>query len=216
MGVLLMLATIGVVFVSAVLLIVAFWKKIDWLKKFVLGGAAVWVAFYIVLLLGSSLLSEEKMLGLNEPKPFCGFYLDCHMHASVSDVRKTKTIGDKTAKGEFYIVKVRIFSDAKRVDLGLLAPKFFVIDENGKAYPRVEDAENPEPPFDKKIPAGGSFEKEVVFDLPADVKNARLDVAEGIGIDKAIELVLVGDEDSFLHKRRYFKLEPQAQTATLK
>jgi hypothetical protein len=216
MGVLLMLATIGVVFVAAVLLIVAVWKKIEWLRKFVLGGATVWIAFYVVLLLGSSLLSEEKMLALNEPKAFCGFYLDCHMHATVSGVRKTKTIGDKTAKGEFYIVTVQIFSDAKRVDLGLLAPKLFVIDENGKAYSRVEDAENPGPPFDKKIPAGGSFEKEVVFDLPADVKGARLDVAEGIGIDKAIEFVLVGDEDSFLHKRSYFKLEPQMQTANLK
>jgi hypothetical protein len=213
MGVLLMLATIGVVFVAAVLLIVAVWKKIEWLKKFVLGGAAVWLSFYLVLLLGSSLFSEEKTLAFDEPKAFCGFYLDCHMHASVSGVRKTKTIGDKTAKGEFYIVKVRIFSDAKRVDLGLLAPKLFVIDETGKAYPRVEDAENSEPPFDKQIPAGGSFEKEVVFDIPADVKSARLDFAEGIGIDKAIELVLIGDEDSVLHKRSYFKLEPQAQTA---
>ena len=216
MGVLLMLATIGVVFVSVVLLIVAVWKKIEWLKKFVIGGVAVWFIFYGVLLLGSSIFSQEKMLGLNEPKEFCGFYLDCHMHASVSGVRKTKTIGDRTAKGEFYIVKVRIFSDAKRVDLGLLAPKLFVIDENGKGYPRVEDAENPEPPFDKQIPAGGSFEKEVVFDLPAEVKSARLDVAEGIGIDKAIEFVLVGDEDSILHQRSYFKLEPQTQTANLK
>jgi hypothetical protein len=213
MGVLLMLLTVGGLFVAAILLIVSFWKKIDWLKKFVFGGLAVWFVLYAILLFGSSLLSEEKNLGLNEPKEFCGFYLDCHMHASVSGVRKTKTIGDKTAKGEFYIVKVKIFSDAKRVDLGLLAPKLFVIDENGKAYPRAEDAENPEPPFDKTIPAGGSLEKEIVFDLPADVKNARLDIAEGIGIDKVIEAVLIGDEDSILHKRTRFNLE--AQTANL-
>jgi hypothetical protein len=173
----------------------------------------VWFVLYAVLLFGSSLSSEEKTLGLGEPKEFCGFYLDCHMHASVSDVRTAKTIGDKTAKGEFYIVTVKIFSDAKRVDLGLLAPKLFVIDADGKAYPRAEDAENPEPPLDKKIPAGGSFEKEIVFDLPADVKNPRLDVAEGIGIDKAIEAVLIGDEDSILHKRVRFGLEPQKQTA---
>jgi hypothetical protein len=213
MGVLLMLMTIGVLFVAAVLLIVAFWKKIDWLKKFVFGGAAIWLALYAVLLFGSSLSSEEKTLGLNEPKEFCGFYLDCHMHTAVTGVRKAKTIGDKTAKGEFYVVKVKIFSDAKRVDLSLLAPKLYVIDGDGKPYPRFEDAENPAPPFDQKIPAGGSFEREVVFDLPSDVKNPRLDVAEGIGIDKAIEAVLIGDEDSILHKRVRFSLEPQAQTA---
>ena len=213
MGVIFMAMTIGGLFVAAVLLVIAFWKRKGWLKKFVFGGVAVWFALYAVLLLGASLTSEEKTLGLGEPKEFCGFYLDCHMHASVSDVRKTKAIGDKTAKGEFYIVKVKIFSNAKRVDLGLDSPKFFVIDGNGKAYPRVEEAENPEPPFDKKIPAGGSFEKEVVFDLPADVKNPRLDVAEGIGIDKAFELILIGDEDSILHKRVRFSLEPQPQTA---
>lgn len=209
MGVLLMAMTIGGLFVAGILLIISFWKKIDRLKKFVLGGVAVWFALYALLLFGSSLSSEEKTLHLNEPKAFCGFYLDCHMHTAVTGVRKAKTIGDKTAKGEFYIVKVKVFSDAKRVDLGLLAPKFYVIDGDGKAYPRVEDAENPEPPFDQKIPAGGSFEREVVFDLPLDIKDARLDVAEGIGIDKAIEAVLIGDEDSILHKRVRFSLEPQ-------
>jgi hypothetical protein len=213
MGVILMAMTIGGLFIAAILLIVALWKKIGWLKKFVFGGVAVWFALYAVLLFGASLSSEEKTLAPGEPKEFCGFYLDCHMHASVSDVRRTKTFGDKTAKGEFYIVKVKIFSDAKRVDLGLLAPELFVIDADGKAYRRVEDAENSESSFDKKVPAGGSFEKEVVFDLPPDVKNPRLDVAEGIGIDKAIELVLIGDEDSILHKRARFSLEPQTQTA---
>jgi hypothetical protein len=216
MGVILMAMTIGGLAAAAILLVVALWKKIGWLKKFVFGGVAVWFALYAILLFGSSLLSEEKTLGLNEPKEFCGFYLDCHMHASVASVRRTKTIGDKTAQGEFYIVKVKIFSDAKRVDLGLHSPKLFVVDANGKAYPRFEDAENPAPPFDQKIPAGGSFEKEVVFDLPTDVKNPRLDVAEGIGIDKVIEAVLIGDEDSILHKRTRFKLEEQAQTASVK
>lgn len=216
MGVLLMLMTIGGLFAATVVLIISFWKKIDWLKKFVFGGLAVWFALYAVLLFSTSLSSEEKTLGLNEPKEFCGFYLDCHMRTAVTAVRKTKTIGDKTAKGEFYMVKVKVFSDAKRVDLGLLAPKLYVIDGDGKAYPRVEDAENPGPPFDQKIPAGGSFEKEVVFDLPADVKNPRLDVAEGIGIDKVVEAVLIGDEDSILHKRTYFTLEEQPQTASVK
>jgi hypothetical protein len=215
MGVLMMLMTIGGLFVAVILLIVAFWKKIGWLKKFVLSAVAVWFVFYIAMLLGFSFLSEEKTLGLNEPKEFCGFYLDCHMHTSISDVKRTKTIGDKTAKGEFYIVKVKVFSDAKRVELGLHSPKLYVIDSGGKRYPHFEEAETPAPPFDKKVPAGGDFEKEVVFDLPANVKNPRLDVAEGIGIDKVIESVLIGDEDSLFHKRIRFNLEPQPTQAGL-
>lgn len=213
MGVILMAMTIGGLLIAGVLLIISFAAKKTWLRTFVLGGVTTWFVGYIILLLVGSIFSEEKTLGLNEPKEFCGFYLDCHMHTSVSDVKKTRTIGDKTANGEFYIVKVKVFSDAKRVDLGLLNPKLYVIDDNGKRYARVEAVENPAPPFDQKVPAGGSFEREVVFDLPADVKNPRLDIAEGIGIDKVIETVLIGDEDSIFHKRNYFKLEEQTQTA---
>ena len=214
MGLLMMLLTVGGLFVAAILLIVAFWKKFDWLRKFVLSAAAVWFVFYIATLLGFSLLSEEKTLGFNEPKEFCGFYLDCHMHTSVSNVRKTKTIGDLTAQGEFYIVRVRVFSNAKRAELGLHSPKFYVIDEDGKRYSRVEETENPEPPFDQKVPAGGSFEREVVFDLPLEVKKPRLDAAQG-GIDKIVESFLIGDEDSLFHGRVRFNLEQQPIRADL-
>lgn len=215
MGVILMLMTIGGLFIAAILLIISYFAKLNWLRTFVLGGVTVWFVGYVILFLTASIFSEEQNLGLNEPKEFCGFYLDCHLHTSVSDVRKTKTIGDKTAQGEFYIVKIKVFSDAKRAELGLHSPQLYVIDENGRRYSRFEEAENPAPPFDQKVPADGSFEKEIVFDLPTDVKKPRLDVAEGIGIDKVIEAVLIGDEDSLFHKRIRFNLEPQPTQAGL-
>lgn len=83
---------------AIILPVVAFWKKIAWLKNFVLGGVAVWFAFYIIIFLVSSIYSEEKTLALNEPKEFCGFYFDCHLHTAVSEVRKTKTLDGRTAK----------------------------------------------------------------------------------------------------------------------
>lgn len=219
MGVILMAMTIGGLFVAAVLLVISLVTKKTWLRTFVLGGVTTWLAGYIILLLVASIFSEEKTLGLNEPKEFCGFYLDCHMHTSVSGVRRTKTIGDAAANGEFYIVTVKVSSDAKRAQLGLHAPNAQVIDADGRIFERDRDAENvliasaTGQPFDGKVPAGGSFEKEIVFDLPTDVKNPRLDVAEGIGIDKVIETVLIGDEDSLLHKRNYFQLAQQTETA---
>lgn len=212
---LLLLMTIGGLLVAGILLAVSIWNGKKWLRNFVFGGVAIWSIFYIAMLFGFSIMSEEKNLSLNEPKEFCGFYFDCHMHTAITDVRKTKTIGDKTANGEFYIVKVKVFSDAKQAALGLHGPTLYVIDDSSRRYPRVGEVEAPDPPFDQKIPAGRSFEKEVVFDLPKDVKNARLDIAEGIGIDKVIESVLVGDEDSIFHKRKYFKLEEQTYTAAV-
>jgi len=43
--------------------------------------------------------------------------------------------------------------------------------------------------------------------LPTDARNTLLDIAEGIGIDKVIEAVLINDEDSVLHQRNLFRLE---------
>jgi hypothetical protein len=73
--------------------------------------------------------------------------------------------------------------------------------------------ENPGSPFDQKVSPGGGFEKEIVFDLPEDVRAARLDIAEGIGVDKVIESVLIGDEDSIFHKRTRFRLDANETVA---
>ena len=216
MGVLLMAMTIGGVVVAAVLLAVSIATRKSWLRNFVFGGVSVWFVFYFAMLIGFSFRSEERALAHNEPKAFCGFYLDCHMHTAVTDVRRTKTIGNKTANGEFYMVKVKVFSNAKAATLGLLTVDAHVVDSAGQKYDRDTAAESslsPQPEFEKPIAPAESFEKEIVFDLPSGVQDPRLDIREGYGIDHAIEAILVDDEDSVLHKRSYFKLETQVETA---
>ena len=212
MGVLLMAITVGGLIAAAILLAISLFARIVWLRNFVVGGVAVWFVFYFAMLFGFSFASHEKELDLNDPKHFCGFYLDCHMHTAVTDVRTTKTIGNKTASGEFYIVKVKVFSDAKRANLGLLTVDAHVVDADDQKYTRDMDAENalgPQPDFDTQISPEESFEKEIVFDLPSDANHPRLDIREGYGIDHAIEAVLVDDEDSIFHKRNYFVLAQQ-------
>jgi hypothetical protein len=216
MGVLLMLMTIGGLIIAAVLFVIALYTGKARLAKFVLGGVAVWFVFYFVMLLGVSLFSKEKTLALNEPKEYCGFYLDCHMHTAVKNVRTVKTIGDKTAKGEFRIVTVEVFSDAVRATLGLITVDSHVVDAGNRTYTRDMDAETqlpPQPDFEKQIDPEESFEKDIVFDLPVDVKDPRLDLREGYCIDHAIEAVLIGDEDSILHPRSYFKLVEEMRAA---
>ena len=216
MGVLLMLMTIGGLIVAAILFAVALYAGKVWLRNFVCGGVVVWFVFYFTMLCGFSVTSEERNLAIDEPKQFCGFYLDCHMHTAVTGVRKAKTIGNKTAAGEVYIVTVKVFSDAKAATLGLLTVDAHVVDAADQKYTRDMDAESalgPQPDFDKKISAGASFEKKIVFDLPANVEAPRLDIREGYGIDHAIEAILVDDEDSIFHKRNYFILSEQGDTA---
>lgn len=206
MGVLLMAMTIGGVLVAGVLLAVSVVTRKTWLRNFVLGGVAIWFAFYFAMLIGFSLRSEERELGLNEPKEFCGFYLDCHMHTAVTDVRRVKTIGNKTANGEFYIVKVKVFSNAKQATLGLAAVDAHVVDADMQTYARETQAEAllpSQPDFERRISPTENFEKEIVFDLPAQVRNPRLDIRDGRSV---VETFLVDDEDSVFHKRAYFKL----------
>lgn len=219
MGVLLMLMTIGGVIVAAVLLAISLFTKKTWLTKFAVGGVAVWFVFYAVMLFGFSFASTEKTLAMNEPKEFCGFYLDCHMHTAVSGVRTAKTIGNINANGEFYIVKVKVFSNAKAATLGLITVDAHVVDASSRTYIRDERAEEQlgnQPSFDQKISPVESFEKEIVFDLSVDVQNPRLDISEGYGIDKVIEAVLVDDEDSILHRRVYFELAGQTVASSAK
>ena len=50
----------------------------------------------------------------------------------MTDVRKTKTIGNKRASGEFYILTVKGFSNAKAASLGLETVDAHVVDVAGQ------------------------------------------------------------------------------------
>lgn len=108
MSVLLMLMTISGLIVAAVVLVMSLITRTRWLVRFVIAGVAVWLVFYAAMLLGYSAASKDRVLGIGEAKGFCGFYLDCHMHAEVTSVRTAKQIGSRVANGTFYIVGLRL------------------------------------------------------------------------------------------------------------
>jgi hypothetical protein len=214
MGVLLILMTIGGLVVAAILFGIAWLHDSSWLKKFVLGSVAIWFAFYIAMLLGTSLMSKERLIAVGDTdgKAFCGFYLDCHLHAAVMDVTRTKTIGNKTANGEFYIVRVRIFSDAKNPSIAfrLIQPNARIVMPDSTFLQRDLDAEALLPAadvsLDAEIKGRETIEKDIVFDIENASPNLKLLITEGYGIDKWIERFLIGDEDSIFHARQYFAL----------
>lgn len=217
MGLLLMLMTIGGLGVAAILLISASMTKSSWLAKFVGAAVGVWAVIYMAALVGTSLMSREKEIAVGDTdgKQYCGFYIDCHMHAAVTGVRTAKAVGSKTAKGEFYIVNVQVFSNAKNpnINLRLINPDAGLVDDHGSRYERDLEAETGLPTaavdLGRDVRSSEILEKEIVFDVPAGIRGPRLDITEGYGIDKLIEAFLVGDEDSFLHKRTYFRLPDQ-------
>ena len=143
------------------------------------------------------------------------------MHAAVTDVKKLKTIETQTARGLFYVVQVKIFNDARRTTIGLLKPYARITDAPGRAYERDaaaeaawEKANGPSGPFEKMVgPQGDSFSKTIVFDVPDDAPQPRLQITEGYWIDAVLEAVIIGDEDSLLHKRMKFSLDTPNVTA---
>lgn len=221
MSVLLMLATILVLVAAVFLIIISSIKQMQAITKFVFGAAAIWMSIYFALLFFTSLTGKEKVLTFNEPKTFCGFYLDCHLHVAVTNVRQTKTIGEgtnqKSAQGMFHIVSIRVFSNAKKATLNLITPIVRVVDEKGKVFERSTEAEtileivtgNSDSLETKIGPEGDSIISEVVFDLPADMENPKLEINEGFWMNRAAEYFLIGDEDSMFHKKVKFSLEPQ-------
>lgn len=180
-------------------------------------GAGAWGALYLAGLLATSLASDDRLLGWHHPKPFCGFYIDCHVSVSVEGVTTTPAIGEGahrvTAEGMFYVVTLRYSSNAIRAPLSTGSPAATIRDDQGRMYSRASEAEavltstlEHPAPLPRTLAPGESVTTQIVFDLPPEAPAPRLYVRQGFGIDRLVELFLIGDEDSLLHRRTWFWL----------
>ena len=214
-GIFLMLLTVVAMFLGTVGVIHALLKQKRDLLKAILIGAAIWIAAYLLVLISVSAFSHGQVLGLGAEKRFCGFYLDCHLAASVDRVDTARAIEARVppqqlgADGAWWIVTVRVSSNARRARLALLQPHVTVVDDLGTEHPRAVAAERAlgdTVSLERKLGPGESLARRVVFDLPRGVRRPRLRFTEGYWIDRVIELFLIGDEDSLFHGRRAFAL----------
>ncbi len=176
-----------------------------------------WLAAYVATVVIVSLSSEERVLGPGEPNRFCGFYLDCHAMVTVREVERTPTLGEGDhqirAGGEFYVITVERSSDADRVPIGLAQPEAVVFDAEGRRYRRSTLGEaalarvvGEQPPLGRAVRTGEAYSTRLVFDLPANVRDPKLHVAERDLLARLSELFLIGDEDSLFHRPTLFRL----------
>jgi hypothetical protein len=167
----------------------------------------VGAAAYSGALVTASLTSRERVLARGETLKFCGFYLDCHLGVAVEGVDQRPVIGSARAEGMYHLVQIRVSSDAVRATLQLGRPTFRVIDSEGNTFSRDEAAERTLArasgdllPLVRPVAAGESYAVQVVFDLPEGIREPRLHVTDAAGVDRVLEGILIGDDDSILHK----------------
>jgi hypothetical protein len=190
-----------------------FWRR-AWLR-YAIAGLAGLVLVYAGLLLAFSLFSRECTLARGEEKYFCE--LDCHLAYSVQRVEHAKTIGDTTAKGEFYIVTVRTRFDEnttapwrpREVPITPDALEFTMMDDRGQSITRSSVGQSAwdathgmSRSLQDPLRPGESYETTMVFDVQPQGQSPRLLASFGVFPTQ----VLIGDENSLLHRKTYFQL----------
>lgn len=204
LGILMLLATLGLAAVAGAVLVLARLRQRPLPWRLLLGVGTAWTLAYAALLVGASLSSREQVLDLEETKKFCGFYLDCHMQVAVTRVDTARQVETRRAAGVFYVVTLRVSSDAVAARLRLLNPRFVLRDAAGRRWQPVAV---PDPDsLSRPIGPAESFVTRVVFDVPPDIAAPQLHVTMGIWADRLIERFLIGDEDSILHRRTVFHI----------
>jgi hypothetical protein len=181
----------------------------------------VGLGLYLILMLAFSFMSREKVLAFGEEKHFCE--IDCHLAYSVTNVRETKTLGvqanEATAEGIFYVVTIKTRFDETTISRtrgnALLTPNSRVVtilDEQGNSYSPSPEGQralgDSQPgggstPLDTPLRPGQSYTTDLVFDLPANIKNPELLMREG----EFITHFIIGHENSFWHEKTKFRLE---------
>lgn len=177
------------------------------------------IGFYLLLMLGFSALSREKVLALGVEKHFCE--IDCHLAYSVTNVERMKTVGrapdEATAKGVFYVVTIRTRFDETTISRtrgdGLLWPnsrEVLVLDAEGNVYGvsaegerALQSSEGGGTPLETPLRPGESYTTTLVFDLPANVTRPEMLLREG----DLITHFIIGHENSFWHGKTRFSLE---------
>jgi hypothetical protein len=185
------------------------------------GGAAITIATgYFILLTGVSFASSEKVLPPGGWKYFCE--IDCHIAYSLIGVQTAAALGPElqqvSARGQFVVVRVKTWFDERTVSAhrgnGPLTPngrKIILIDDAGRRFAPSPEGQtalasliNNSTPLTQPLRPGESYTTDFAFDVPKDARGLRLLITE----DDPETQLLIGHENSLLHKKIYFGVVP--------
>ncbi len=184
------------------------------------GGVATIVValFYFLILSTASLSSREKVLPFGAWKYFCE--IDCHIAYSVVEIRSAAAWGAELkqvpSRGDFVIVRLKTWFDEKSISAhrgdAPLTPnkrKAVVVDQRGNKFQESSEgkyaltqAGDSSVPLSQALRPGESYLTSLIFDVPKDSRGLKLLLTE----DEPETKLLVGHENSILHKKIYWSL----------
>lgn len=167
--------------------------------------ALLWMAGYLIALLGVSLLTPQAVLRPHQEHCFDD------MCFSVVSAATSKTLGSPpvqyTAQGSYYLVMVQLRNAGRGRAQKPSSPSFVLVDQQGNSYEVVSQAEGSigqNPVWDRQLPAGTTASKVYVFDVPQTASVRGLIISEG-GSGFPLMLIL-GDENSLFHQKTLMQL----------
>jgi hypothetical protein len=191
-------------------------------------GAAIAIAAgYLLLLCGVSFASSDEILPPGGWKYFCE--IDCHLAYSLEGAETVAALGPElrqiSADGKFVIVRVKTWFDERTISAhrgnGPLTPnrrKAMLVDDTGRKFAPSAEGEaafsrvgSGSAPLTQPLRPGESYTTDLVFDVPKDSRGLRLLITE----DDPETRLVIGHENSLLHKKIYFGIDaapPLAKT----
>jgi len=178
-----------------------------------LGGAALTVASgYAVALVAASLLSRERTLAAGEKKYFCE--LDCHLAYSVAGTARED--GRRVVSLRTWFDPTTIASSRGNAPL-TPNPREVWLELGGRrvapsaaATRAWRERHGERTTLSDSLRPGESYETTFVFEAPNGAGPARLFVGDPEGL----EALLIGHENSPLHRRVFFEIpEPRASAS---
>ncbi len=173
------------------------------LAKLLTTGLAIYAGVYLLLLVGVSLLSPQRVLAMHDVRCFDDWCM------AVEQVEQRPAIGTVQAQGSFYLVTLQVSSQAKRIRQRELDTSVFLLDDGGKRYDlsptgqrALEAAGQAGQPLNSWLDAGAAFTHIAVFDLPPGVSQPGLVIAHGAFPGS----IIIGDDQSILHKPTIMRL----------
>ncbi|HEY3220800.1 MAG TPA: hypothetical protein VGJ80_08710 [Gemmatimonadales bacterium] len=163
-----------------------------------LGGAGL----YLLLFLGASVFSHNRVLAPGEEKHICE--IDCHLAYAVES-SKSESLPSGLVR-HTVTIKVRFdeetISSRRPRDATLTPNRRYVAlaDAAGRQYPGSTDG------LRRRLIPGESYTTDVIFDVPADAQNLRLVLRN----NDPETTFIIGHENSLLHGRTTFALPRKA------